>query len=48
MHWMHFDDTAIDVNDELPIFIEKIQKTYSVLGYKIKKIYSVENHKYKK
>lgn len=46
--WMHFDDTAIDARTELPIFIEKLNKTMSAMGSDKKKIYPFEHHKYKK
>lgn len=46
--WMHFDDTAIDARTELPIFIEKLNKTMRAMGSDKKKIYPFEHHKYKK
>mgnify|MGYP001337424492 CR=1 FL=1 len=44
--WMHFDDTAIDVNNELPEFVEDLNKVYVSLGSNKKKIYPTEHHKY--
>ena len=44
--WMHFDDTAIDVNNELPEFVDDLKKVYTSLGSNKKKLYSIEHHKY--
>ena len=44
--WMHFDDTAIDVKLELPLFIENLNKAFVSLGDEKKKVYNHENHKY--
>lgn len=44
--WMHFDDTAIDAELELPKYVEYIQKTYSAMGSDKKLVYPFENHKY--
>ena len=43
---MHFDDTAIDVKLELPLFIENLNKAFVSLGDEKKKVYNHENHKY--
>ena len=45
-NWMHFDDTAIDAKNELPLFINSLNKTYAALGDTKKKIYDFEHHKY--
>ena len=45
--WMHCDDVAIDVHDELPEFVNKIRKASLMMGQsKKKQIYRDEFHKY--
>ncbi len=44
--WMHYDDVAIDVYDELPDFVNNIKKATLIMGKKTKKIYPDEFHKY--
>lgn len=44
--WLHFDDTAIDVHNELPLFVDELNAAFNSLGSKKKKILSIEDHKY--
>ena len=44
--WVHFDDTAIDVNTELPNFVDKLYKINTALGSEKKIILNTEHHKY--
>ena len=44
--WMHYDDTALDAEFELPKFIEDLKKTRISLGSDRKKVYDFEHHKY--
>lgn len=44
--WMHYDDVALDVNEELPEFVNYLKKTVSIMGEKKKIIYPDEFHKY--
>ena len=44
--WVHFDDTAIDVNTELPNFVDKLYKVNTALGSEKKIILNTEHHKY--
>ena len=44
--WMHFDDTAIDIYDELPTFVNKLNKINIALGDGKKIIHFSEHHKY--
>lgn len=46
--WMHFDDTAIDVNLELPFFVNDLIKVEKSMGLEQKKVYEFEHHKYLK
>lgn len=46
--WMHFDDTAIDVNSELPFFVNDLIKVDKSMGSELKKVYEFEHHKYSK
>lgn len=42
----HFDETALDVNYEFPLWVQYIRCTENLLGNRIKKIYKSEHHKY--
>ena len=44
--WMHYDDTALDAEFELPKFIEDLKKIRISLGSDRKKVYHFEHHKY--
>ena len=44
--WMHYDDVALDVNEELPEFVNYLKKTVGIMGGEKKIIYSDEFHKY--
>lgn len=44
--WLHYDDTALDVNYEFPLFVEDVSRSFSSLGTKKKKILNIEHHKY--
>ena len=43
---MHYDDVALDVNNELPEFVNKIRKASLMMGQDKKQIYRDEFHKY--
>lgn len=44
--WAHFDETALDVNYEFPLWVQHMRSSEKLLGNKIKKIYKSEHHKY--
>lgn len=44
--WLHYDDTALDVNYEFPSFINEVSRSYVSLGSHNKRVLSVEHHKY--
>jgi sialic acid synthase SpsE len=44
--WAHFDETALDVNYEFPLWVDYIRSAEKLLGNQNKKIYKSEHHKY--
>jgi N-acetylneuraminate synthase len=44
--WAHFDETALDVNYEFPLWVDYIRNSEKLLGNQDKKIYKSEHHKY--
>lgn len=44
--WAHFDETALDVNYEFPMWVQYIRCSENLLGNRVKKIYKSEHHKY--
>lgn len=45
-NWAHFDETALDVNYEFPLWVRHMRAAENVLGSQNKKIYKSEHHKY--
>lgn len=46
--WAHFDDTALDVEQEFPEFVRTIRAAARVCGSETKSIQASEHHKYRK
>ena len=46
--WIHFDETALDVNHEFPSWVQYVRSSENILGNNIKKILKSEHHKYPK
>ncbi len=44
--WAHFDETALDVNYEFPMWVQYIRCSENLLGNRVKKIHKSEHHKY--
>ena len=44
--WAHFDETALDIKHEFPIWVRHVRSAENVLGKQIKKVYKSEHHKY--
>jgi N-acetylneuraminate synthase len=44
--WAHFDETALDVNYEFPLWVDYVRSSEKLLGNHDKKIYKSEHHKY--
>lgn len=44
--WAHFDDTALDVTEAFPLFVEDIRKAQLMQGDGLKRVLNSEHHKY--
>ena len=44
--WAHFDETALDIHYEFPLWVRHVRSAENILGTETKKIYKSEHHKY--
>jgi N-acetylneuraminate synthase len=44
--WAHFDETALNINYEFPLWVRHMRSAENILGSQNKKIYRSEHHKY--